>query len=106
MSEKRIVRARKTGKGKELKTDWEKLDAMTEEEIERNARSDLDSILLEDCDLTKMRVIMPQRKRKISLRVDGDVLNWYQSFGRGYQTRMNAILRAYMEASIKAQETE
>ena len=38
------------------------------------------------------------RKRAISLRVDRDVLEFFKSGGRGYQTRMNAVLRAYMEA--------
>ena len=40
---------------------------------------------------------MPQPKRAISLRVDSDVLEWFKFHGRGYQTRMNAALRAYME---------
>jgi uncharacterized protein (DUF4415 family) len=38
-------------------------------------------------------------KASISLRVDADVLEWFKSQGPGYQTRINAILRAYKEAS-------
>ncbi len=83
---------------KKDKTDWHRLDTMTEEEIERNAREDPDSLRLEDCDLTQLRVVMPKRKKQISLRIDNDVVDFFQSFGRGYQTRMNAVLRAYMEA--------
>ena len=83
---------------KKDKTDWHRLDTMTEEEIERNAREDPDSLRLEDCDLTQLRVVMPKRKKQISLRIDNDVVDYFQSFGRGYQTRMNAVLRAYMEA--------
>ena len=83
---------------KEDETDWHRLNAMTEEEIERNAREDPDSLRLEDCDLTQLRVVMPKRKKQISLRIDNDVVDYFQSFGRGYQTRMNAVLRAYMEA--------
>ncbi len=37
-------------------------------------------------------------KKAISLRVDLDVLEWFRETGKGYQTRMNAVLRAYMEA--------
>ncbi len=83
---------------KEDETDWHRLNAMTEEEIERNASEDPDSLRLEDCDLTQLRVVMPKRKKQLSLRIDNDVVDYFQSFGRGYQTRMNAVLRAYMEA--------
>jgi hypothetical protein len=37
-------------------------------------------------------------KAQITLRVDGDVLAWFKAQGRGYQTRINALLRAYMDA--------
>jgi uncharacterized protein (DUF4415 family) len=40
-----------------------------------------------------------QRKSAISLRVDPEVLNWFKAQGPGYQTRMNAVLRAYKDAS-------
>jgi uncharacterized protein (DUF4415 family) len=38
-------------------------------------------------------------KTSISLRVDADVLDWFKSQGRGYQTRINAVLRAFKDAS-------
>ncbi len=41
---------------------------------------------------------MPQTKQAISLRVDRDVLEYFRDGGKGYQTRMNAVLRAYMNA--------
>jgi uncharacterized protein (DUF4415 family) len=41
-------------------------------------------------------------KTSISLRVDVEVLDWFKSQGRGYQTRMNAVLRAFRDASIQA----
>jgi uncharacterized protein (DUF4415 family) len=39
-------------------------------------------------------------KESVSLRLDADVLAWFKSQGRGYQTRMNAVLRAYRDASV------
>ena len=39
-----------------------------------------------------------QRKVQVTVRVDSDVLEWYRARGRGYQTQINALLRAYMEA--------
>lgn len=40
----------------------------------------------------------PQKKAQLTLRVDGDVVAWFRARGRGYQTEINALLRAYMEA--------
>lgn len=42
------------------------------------------------------------RKSQITLRIDADVLEWFRSRGSGYQSQMNAILRAYKEAHDKA----
>ena len=39
------------------------------------------------------------RKASISLRIDADVLDWFKAQGVGYQTRINAVLRAYREAA-------
>jgi uncharacterized protein (DUF4415 family) len=80
------------------KTDWARLRAMTEKEIERNARQDPDSLLLEDCDMSTLKVFVPPQKRLVSLRVDSDVLEWFRKKGKGYQTRINAVLRAYVNA--------
>lgn len=44
-------------------------------------------------------VVIPPKKEPISLRIDGDVLAWFRAQGAGYQTRMNAVLRAYMTAT-------
>jgi uncharacterized protein (DUF4415 family) len=42
------------------------------------------------------------RKQQLTLRIDADVVEWYKAQGLGYQTRINALLRAYMEESRKA----
>lgn len=45
------------------------------------------------------RVVMPTTKKEaISLRVDRDILDWFRAEGKGYQSRMNAVLRAYVES--------
>jgi uncharacterized protein (DUF4415 family) len=46
----------------------------------------------------KARVVTPSGKTAINLRLDNDVLDWFKSSGRGHLTRMNAVLRAYVEA--------
>ena len=40
------------------------------------------------------------RKEQIALRVDKEVLEWYRAQGTGWQTRMNAVLKAYRDATI------
>jgi len=45
-----------------------------------------------------LKPVLP--KATISLRVDADVLEWFKSGGPGYQTRINAVLRAFKEASV------
>ncbi|MCX7242179.1 MAG: BrnA antitoxin family protein [Burkholderiales bacterium] len=42
---------------------------------------------------------LPAKKEQIALRVDADVINWFRSQGTGWQTRMNAVLKAYCNAA-------
>ncbi|MGH8458245.1 MAG: BrnA antitoxin family protein [Nevskiales bacterium] len=44
---------------------------------------------------------LPPRKHQIALRVDEDVLGWFRAQGRGWQTRMNAVLRAYKQSQAR-----
>ena len=46
----------------------------------------------------KAREAWPPAKQQLTIRLDADVLNWLKSHGRGYQTRINRILRAAMES--------
>ncbi len=43
----------------------------------------------------------PQNKKPVTLRLDRDVLEWFKSTGKGYQTRINTVLRSYVEAQKK-----
>ncbi|WHZ15697.1 MAG: hypothetical protein OJF52_002543 [Nitrospira sp.] len=43
-------------------------------------------------------LVLPEPKATVTMRVDRKVLDWFKAQGRGYQTRINALLRAYMEA--------
>ncbi len=49
-------------------------------------------------DWNALKVDWPQAKQAISLRIDQDVLDWFRGGGAGYQTRMNAVLRAFVES--------
>ena len=74
-------------------TDWDKLNAMSDEDIDY---SDIPALGEEFFKKGKLRI--PKAKPLISILIDTDVLSWFKSMGSGYQTRMNAVLRMYMEA--------
>ena len=43
----------------------------------------------------------PEKKKPVTLRIDADVLEWFRSLGKGYQTRINSVLRSFYEAHKK-----
>jgi uncharacterized protein (DUF4415 family) len=95
-----IVRTRASAK--RGKTDWARVRAMTDEEIEAAARSDPDAQPT-DAEFWKgAKLVMPERKQPVTLRLDKDVLEWFKAQGSRYQSRMNAVLRSYMQARRKA----
>lgn len=73
------------------------LDAMTEEDIMRTSPPELRDL---PDDFFKDAVLMPgvDPKEPISIRLDSDVLHWFRSKGARYQTRINAVLRSYVNA--------
>jgi uncharacterized protein (DUF4415 family) len=78
-------------------TDWQRLDAMSDEDIDL---SDCPEITPEMFAKAVVRRGLPATKSKVqvTLRIDSDVLEWFKSQGRGYQTQINQLLRVYMEA--------
>lgn len=95
MSAKRIHRSPARSKPSRGKVDLDYLRNLTDEEIERTAPPELPFF---PDDFWKDAVLVhPEPKDAISLRVDRDVLEWFRDVGPGYQTRMNAVLRSYME---------
>ncbi len=81
----------------EDRTDYARLDAMTEEELEAAIASDPDEAGWE-YDWDNAVVGIPGPKEQITLRLDQDVVGWFKGTGKGYQTRMNAVLKSYVEA--------
>jgi|HubBroStandDraft_6_1064221.scaffolds.fasta_scaffold721259_1 uncharacterized protein (DUF4415 family) len=82
-------------------TDWARLDAMTDEEIEASIVNDPDWQEFKDIDWSKAILVIPPKKRAISIRVDEDVLDYFKKEGAGYQRRMNAVLRSFMQQKRK-----
>ena len=84
-----------------LGSDFERLSKMRPEEIDL---SDVPEVTPEEFARGVVRYGLkpPVRKTQITLRIDDDVLEWFRARGKGYQTEMNALLRAYVEARLKA----
>ena len=82
----------------ESQTDWTQLGAMTDEEVERLASEDMAKLGIDPDWMEHATVMFPRTKKRVTVRLDRDVLDWLKAQGRGYQTRINAILRAYYEA--------
>jgi uncharacterized protein (DUF4415 family) len=85
---------------KTSKTDWARLKAMKDEDIQltpEHPEVDLDHIVR---GITRHGLKPVPPKTSVSLRIDTDVLEWFKAQGPGYQTRINAVLRAFMDASV------
>lgn len=103
MSEEHIVR-RKLSELHKGKTDWVRVDAMTEEEIDAAARSDPDAQPTDAAFWEEAVLVLYDRPNPlVCLPIDQEVLHWFMSQGRGYQDRINAVLRSYMEAHKKSE---
>jgi uncharacterized protein (DUF4415 family) len=78
-------------------TDWTRVDALRDEDIDL---SDIPEVTPEMfAHAVARRGLKPiPRKQQVTLRLDADVLYWFRAQGRGYQTQINALLRAYVEA--------
>jgi uncharacterized protein (DUF4415 family) len=83
-------------------TDWARVDAFTDEDIERMAMADRDNPSTTAADWADAEIGLPPLKAPVNAKFDADVVDWFKSQGRGYQGRMNAVLRMYMEAHRKA----
>lgn len=78
-------------------TDWERLRRMSDEEIRRGVAADPDVRATDANFWKKAKVVLPQPKQTVTIRLDADLLSWLR-LQKGYQTRINAVLRTYMDA--------
>lgn len=65
--------------------------AIPDEVIDTSDIPELDESFFENA-----RLVMPAKKKTVTMRMDEDVLEWFRAEGKGHLTRMNAVLRAYM----------
>lgn len=78
---------------KSIKSDLKRLDAMKDEDIDYSEIPAFDEEFLRSVEMK-----VSPGKKPVALRLDADVLEWMKAQGKGYQSRINAVLRAYMQA--------
>lgn len=81
------------------RTDLARLDAQTDGDVDRAVAADPDWEGVHQDWHANADAVMPRRKVLVSIRLDADLVGHFRTSGRGWQTRVNAILRAYIEQS-------
>lgn len=82
-------------------TDWNRLGRRTPAQIRQGISADPEAHATDAQFWKTAKVVLPTPKEIVTMRLDADLLRWFRR-ERGYQTRINAILRAYMEAQESA----
>jgi uncharacterized protein (DUF4415 family) len=78
---------------KRSRTNWAKIDALKDREIDTSDIPEQRKAFFK-----RAMLRLPETKAAVTIRLDRQVLDWFKTKGPGYQTRINALLRAYMEA--------
>jgi uncharacterized protein (DUF4415 family) len=78
-------------------TDWRKVDAMTDNELDEIIAADDDERGLSP-DWTKAELVLPESKLSVNLRLDREIVEFFKGQGRGHISRMQAVLKAYVDA--------
>ena len=91
---------KKSSSSRTSKTDWKHVRAMKDRDIKLTPEHP-------ELDIKHIARVIVRKglkpvaaKKSISLRVDAEVLAWFQAQGPGYQTRMNVVLKAFKDASV------
>ncbi len=84
---------------KKSRTDWAKIKAMKDREIDLSEIPELDNHFFSEA------ALWPGKKKQITIRIDPDVLDFFKQKGRGYQSVINAVLRRFMEVHQRRQKS-
>ena len=87
---------KKNSSSRKSETDWKRVDSMKDEDIDFSDNPEATPEMFARAVVRRNFKVIP-RKKQLTLRIDSDVVDWYKLQGRGYQTRINSLLRAYMK---------
>ncbi len=80
-------------------SDWKRLRSLTDRQVRRAIETDPDAQPTDRDFWKSARVVIPRAKETITIRLDSDLLEWLRR-QKGYQTRINAVLRSYMQPHV------
>jgi uncharacterized protein (DUF4415 family) len=92
--------SRRIARGED-KTDWRRVNTMSQVEVERLADEE-EGPLPEGWEST-VEIGLPEPKQAVHIRLDRNVVRWFKEHGPGYQTRINAVLKAFVAARQRAE---
>ena len=78
-------------------TDWERVDKLQDNDIDFSDNPEVTPEMFAKA-IVRKGLKPVEQKTQVTLRIDEDVLVWFKKQGKGYQTRINSLLRAYKEA--------
>lgn len=87
-------------KKKSISSNLKRIDKMKDENIDYSDIPELD-----DYFFTREAITLPKKKDSVTLRIDHEVLEFFKQQGKGYQTLMNAVLKAYSLSQQKTHST-
>ncbi len=88
---------KKAATSKKSRTDWKRVDALKDEDIDLSDVPEVSPEMFARA-IVRQGLKPVSRKAQLTLRVDSEVLDWFRKQGQGYQTKINSLLRAYMDA--------
>jgi uncharacterized protein (DUF4415 family) len=94
----RALERPKAGKARD-RTNLRRIAGLADAAIRRAVANDPDTFVPDEEWLRQAKVVKPQPKKSVTLRLDPDTLSWFRKRGPGYQTRINAVLRAFVRAN-------
>jgi uncharacterized protein (DUF4415 family) len=93
--------AKSTKKTLKTKTDWSRLHR--EQDEDAPIAYDEDAPETSATFWANAEVVMPSHKTHVSMRLDDDIIDYFKQEGRGYQSKINAVLKAYVRTHPKQQ---
>jgi len=95
------MKEKRTGKtAVKERTDWKRIRSLSDPQIRSAIDIDAEARPTDEEFWKKAHVVIPKAKRTITIRLDADLLEWLRK-QKGYQTRINAVLRTYMDANLR-----
>ena len=82
------------------KTNYKRINKLSDKDIDYSDIPETDEKFWSDAE-----VLFPTKKTHVSIRLDDDIISWFKQFGRGYQTKINSVLKSYI-TSIQKKQTE